>query len=386
MEEYKRLQKLAEYEIMNTLPEKEFDDIVELASELYGVSISAITLMDNYRYWIKAQVGVDYGGGPREDTYCHHTLAAPNNEVTVINDSLLDERVKANPFTLGEPYVRFYAAAPLVTVDGYILGTLCIFDKKPRAFSKQEEALLRALAKRVMRHIEIRRENLLQKRIIDKAADDLAITLNRFKEAQQTAHVGNWDFNVRTQELYWSPEMFRLLLKEESTDEKGNLADWENFVHQEDLHEVRYAMETALRTRKPTSSEFRIVKHGVETWLLGKADIKLNGEGKVERIFGTLQDITERKKAERDRTKYTQTLEEMLFSVSHEMRKPVTTILGLLPMLQSEKLTKDSLTEICRHFETSAKELEAFTRQLNELLHKSKIDFEGIKGEIKLRA
>lgn len=372
MSEEERLRVLAEYEILDTLPEKEFDDIVELASALYGTPISCITLLDNYRQWFKAKVGLDVPATPREDAYCKYTIMR-TDQVMVVNDSMKDERFKNNPLTVGDPNIRFYAGAPLVTSDGYALGALCVIDRKPRTLTETEERMLQVMANRVMHLLELRRENIKQKRVIESAQDKLDITLARFMEAQQTAHIGNWDFNVRTQELYWSPEMFRLLLKEEGKGDKGNLAEWQALIHPEDRKIVQQAMEQSLATRKATSAEFRIISKGVETWLLGRADLKYNGKGKIERIYGTLQDITERKHAEKAKTHYTHMLEETLFDVSHKLRKPITTVMGLLPVLNTKDMSMEKFGEVYEHFLTSINELEGYTREINDRLHKSKL-------------
>ncbi len=373
MSEEERLRVLAEYEILDTLPEKEFDDIVELASAIYGTPISCITLLDNYRQWFKAKVGLDSPSTPIEDAYCRHTIMRPD-KVMVVNDSMQDERFKNNPLTVGDPNIRFYAGAPLVSSDGYALGALCVIDKKPRTLSDTEERMLQVLANRVMHLLELRRENLKQKKVIESAQDKLDITLARFMEAQQTAHIGNWDFNVRTQELYWSPEMFRLLLKEEAKSDKGNLAEWQALIHPEDRQIVQQAMEQSLTTRQATSAEFRIISRGEETWLLGRADLKYNSQGKIERIYGTLQDITERKHAEKAKAHYTHMLEETLFDVSHKLRKPITTVMGLLPLLNTKEISMEQFAEGYTHFLSSINELEGYTREINERLHKSKLN------------
>lgn len=376
MNNEKRLKALQEYQIMDSGQEKEFDDIVELASAFYGTPISAITLLDNYRQWFKSKVGLNVASTPIEHAYCRHAIQNPN-EVMVVEDSLLDKRFCENPLTTGDPNIRFYAGAPLVTSDGVALGSLCVIDKKPRSFSQEEARMLKVLANKVMRMLELRKQNIEQRRQIDTAKEKLNLILSRYAEAQKTAHIGNWDFNVRTQELYWSPEMFMLLLKQEATTDRGNLAQWEALIHPEDKIVVRKAMEEALATHKPTTAEFRIISEGCETWLLGRADIIYNAKGKIERIYGTLQDITERKQAEKDRIAYTQMLETILFDVSHKIRKPLTTITGLLPVLNNQKVGQERFNEAYNYFLASANELEGYTRELNDLLHQSKIELNG---------
>ncbi len=369
----RRLKALEDYQIMDSESEKEFNDIVELASAFYGTPISAITLLDNYRQWFKARVGLDDESTKIEDAYCRYTIQNPD-EVLIVEDSTKDERFVNNPLTTGNEHIRFYAGAPLVTADGVALGALCVIDREPRTFSDEEARVLKVLANKVMRLFDLRKENMQQRRQIANAKTELNSMLARYVEAQKTAHIGNWDFNVHSKELYWSPEMFTLLLKKEGNTDKGNLADWENLIHPDDIQVVREAMDRALKTRRATTAEFRIVSEGTETWLLGRADIMYNGQGKIERIYGTLQDITERKQAERDRNLYTQMLETILFDVSHKIRKPLTTITGLLPVLNNKDVPQEKYSQVYDYFLASANELEGYTRELNDLLHKSKID------------
>lgn len=369
----RRLKALEDYQIMDSESEKEFNDIVELASAFYGTPISAITLLDNYRQWFKARVGLDDESTKIEDAYCSYTIQNPD-EVLIVEDSTKDERFVNNPLTTGNDHIRFYAGAPLVTADGVALGALCVIDRVPRTFSEEEVRVLKVLANKVMRLFDLRKENIQQRQQIANAKTELNSMLARYVEAQKTAHIGNWDFNVHSKELYWSPEMFTLLLKKEGNTDKGNLADWENLIHPDDIQVVREAMDRALKTRRATTAEFRIVSEGTETWLLGRADIMYNGQGKIERIYGTLQDITERKQAERDRNLYTQMLETILFDVSHKIRKPLTTITGLLPVLNNKDVPQEKYSQVYDYFLASANELEGYTRELNDLLHKSKID------------
>src|ERR1043165_146744 len=373
MNQEERTRILNEYEIMGTEHEREFDDIAELASALYGTPMSAISFIDNNRQWIKAEVGMSIGSTPVEHSFCYIAAQTPD-EVIIVPDSLQKPDLANNPYVTGDPNVRFYAGAPLVTTEGYAIGTICVIDNKPRSFTQEETRMLKVLASRVMRLLELRKENLQQRKQIDTTSARLELTLARFMEAQKNAHIGNWDFNVRTQELYWSPEMFALLLKQEATGEKGNLADWEKLVHPQDIETVRMAMVKALKTRKPTSAEFRIVSGGTETWLLGHANIVYDEKGRIQRICGTLQDITERKQAEKDRAMYTQMLEDMLFDVSHKIRKPLTTIMGLLPVLKHRDISSGRTSDVFDYFIASANELEGYTRELNKLLHQGKID------------
>ena len=163
MTDIERVKILEDYEILDTLAEREFDDIVELASAFFHTPISLISLLDSHRQWFKARVGLDATETPIEQAFCYHAIKNPG-QVMVVPDSFMDDRFKNNPLATGEPHVRFYAGAPLVTGSGYALGTLCVIDNQPRNFSEEQERVLMILAGKVIERIDNRKRNLIAKR------------------------------------------------------------------------------------------------------------------------------------------------------------------------------------------------------------------------------
>jgi GAF domain-containing protein len=169
--EEERIQVLEEYEILDTLAEKEFDDIVELASAFFHTPISLISLLDSHRQWFKARVGLAAQETPIEQAFCYHAIKNPD-QVMVVPDSFMDDRFKDNPLSVGDPHVRFYAGAPLVTETGYALGTLCVIDNQPRSFSEEQERVLRILAMKVIERIDNRKKNIEAKKQVEMARLD----------------------------------------------------------------------------------------------------------------------------------------------------------------------------------------------------------------------
>jgi len=160
--ERNRLAALKRYDILDTPPEPEFDDFTRLASIICQTPIALISLVDGTRQWFKSRVGLEVCETPRHLSFCQYALQGA--ELMVIPDALLDERFCSNPLVTGEPYIRFYAGAPLITPDGHRVGTLCVNDRVPRSLtSEQREGLFR-LARQLMRKLEYRmdRANLAQ--------------------------------------------------------------------------------------------------------------------------------------------------------------------------------------------------------------------------------
>ena len=154
--EIARLRALNHYEIMDTPPERAFDDLVEVAAQVLEVPIALVSLLDMERQWFKAARGVTVTQTPKEVSFCRHVIES--DAMLVVPDAREDERFKSNPFVTGELGIIAYAGAPLRTPHGYILGTLCVIDtQRPRAFKARELQVLEKLANSVMAHLEVRK-------------------------------------------------------------------------------------------------------------------------------------------------------------------------------------------------------------------------------------
>ena len=150
-----RLNALREYNIMDSLPERAYDDVAKLAAAICGTPIAVVTLLDADRQWFKAKVGIDGEGTPRSEAFCAHAIMQPDDVMTV-EDATLDERFAANPSVVGDPNIRFYAGAPLVTPTGEALGTVCVVDREPRKLTETQLEALRVLSRQIIEQLELR--------------------------------------------------------------------------------------------------------------------------------------------------------------------------------------------------------------------------------------
>lgn len=156
--EHERLQALHEYEIMDSLPEEDYDSITTLASQICGTPISLISLLDDRRQWFKSSVGLQVKETPREYAFCSHTIENPK-EILIVSDSRKDDRFSGNPLVTGDPHVIFYAGMPLVDDNGYALGSLCVIDHEEHTLTTGQLNALKQLAKQVMTLIQLKKKN-----------------------------------------------------------------------------------------------------------------------------------------------------------------------------------------------------------------------------------
>lgn len=155
MDESARLAALRRYRILDTEPERAFDDLTLLASQICGTPIAAITLIDEKRQWLKAKIGLAVTETARDVSFCTHAIERPD-EIMIVPNALTDARFSSNPFVVREPLIRFYAGAPLVSGEGHALGTLCVLDHVPRTLSTDQQQALAALGRQAQAQLELR--------------------------------------------------------------------------------------------------------------------------------------------------------------------------------------------------------------------------------------
>jgi signal transduction histidine kinase len=144
--EVSRLEALHGLAILDTAPEPMFDDIARMAATVCGTPIALLSLVDGQRQWFKARVGLEAPETSRELAFCAHAILAPE-AVLEVPDAHDDQRFADNPLVTGDPNIRFYAGAPVVTEDGHALGTVCAIDRQPRQLTPAQRDMLQMLAR-----------------------------------------------------------------------------------------------------------------------------------------------------------------------------------------------------------------------------------------------
>lgn len=154
----KRIDTLSRYNILDSLPESDYEDITQLASQICQTPIALITFVDEQRQWFKSNRGLSIRETPRTDAFCAHTIVDPSAPM-IVADARQDERFADNPLVTGDPHIVFYAGVPLVTPDGYALGSLCVIDDQVRQLSDGQLSALKVLAKQVVNLLALRKAN-----------------------------------------------------------------------------------------------------------------------------------------------------------------------------------------------------------------------------------
>ena len=188
--EARRLDALLRYRILDTAAEQMFDDIALVASAICDTPIALMSLVDSERQWFKARVGLDTTDTPREQAFCAHAILG--DDTLIVEDATADVRFADNPLVTSAPHIRFYAGAPLIDRDGHALGSLCVIDRKPRQLTDEQKAALAALARSVIRHIELR-----------QASAELALAMEELKAVRALLPICSHCKSVKNDDGYW---------------------------------------------------------------------------------------------------------------------------------------------------------------------------------------
>lgn len=214
-EENNRLDALRSYNILDSLPEQDYDDITRLASEICQTPIALISLIDDNRQWFKSNHGLAVRETPRDYAFCTHAILNPR-EPLIVTDSRKDERFAGNPLVTGDPYVIFYAGIPLVDDNGFPLGSLCVIDNEAKQLNQSQLAALKTLAKQVVNLLELRKSNQALttiKRLLEQ----------RNTELDQMADVVNSTIKPQISLLKSTIEQLKSELSHSQTDQANEL-------------------------------------------------------------------------------------------------------------------------------------------------------------------
>lgn len=286
-DETTRLEAVKSFNILDSAPESDFDDLVKLAAKIFNVPISTVTILDAHRQWFKAAVGLNVTETPKNISFCQHAIDV--SEALVIENALDDSRVNQSPLVTEATHIRFYAGVPLRTSSHETIGTFCVIDTEARKFSADELEMLKVLANQSMRLLELRAE---RKKLKESEA------LWRF--ALEGTGDGIWDWHIATQSVFYGAQWKRML-GYGANELSDTVDEWKTRVHQDDLLKTLNALENCLLKVTPAYyAEFRMrCKDGHYKWIMSRAVVvQWSNQGEPLRMVGTHVDISERKENE----------------------------------------------------------------------------------------
>jgi len=305
----KRLLALLGYGVLDTPGEAAYDDITELAARFFDVPIALVSLVDRDRQWFKSRVGMAASQTPRDIAFCN--AAIEGTDVMVVRDAQLDPRFADNPLVTGAPGIRFYAGAPLVTSDGYALGTLCVIDREARSFSNAEHEALVVLSRQIVTQLELRKRNaelaaalsedrerrLLADATVRKSEQRLGLLEAVVQRLPGLIYQFRRDPDGHCCLPFASAGLSAIfeLTPEQVRDDAGVVFA---LLHPDDYHGVVQSIAASAATLQAWSADFRVIlpRQGLR-WRQGNAQPERLADGSVL-WHGFITDITERKQDE----------------------------------------------------------------------------------------
>lgn len=325
--EAERIEVVERYQILDTPPEHAFDNVALLAAQIFQVPISLVSLVGAEQVFFKANVGMGrIKSSSRGSSLCSLAILKP--EVTVFEDASIEPCLLANPLLAGDFGLRFYAGAPLITHDGFPIGTLCIIDRSARMFSEQDRLILQGLAKIVMDAVELRlsaiQEAENQKQITARLAESEVLKNIAIEQAQ----LGLWHIDAETRDFVASDklkEFFGYNPEEEMPYEAAVEQIREDYRAQ-----VVAEVNAAIRDDKFYHMEYPVISYHDKKlkWVRATGKLNVAQNGNPSYFLGTMLDITEQKKDEQRKN-------DFIAMVSHELKTPLTSMKGYVQMLTS---------------------------------------------------
>ena len=300
-DESARVAALRGLQILDTLPESLYEDIVLLASQICGTPIAMVSLVDGERQWFKARVGLTAQQTHRDLAFCSHAIAA-SEPVFVVGDAGVDPRFKDSALVTGDPRIRFYAGAPIVMADGHSMGTVCVIDTVPRVLDAGQIGALRALARQVTALFELRQKTLASEqqardleRLSAQAAEERMRSAELLELALRGGDLGLWDLHVPSGKFSVN-ERECTMLGYSPQDVANGEPEWRSLIHPEDWAPLNAAMVRHLKGGSAYyECELRLRhKSAGWIWALSRAVVvERDAAGTPVRIVGTHMDISQ---------------------------------------------------------------------------------------------
>lgn len=329
-----RLHAVKRFENIDFESDVELKEIVDMVSRICKTPVALITLVDEDTQWLKVRKGTEVKRMPKDMSFCAHAI--DHDSVMVVPDASLDDRFVNNPIVANEPNIRFYAGAPLITNDGYRLGTLCVLDVKPHKISRNQLQMIKMLSKQAINIMELRVSYEL-------------LAHNHKKIGKQKLIINNAKTRLRS--FFESSANFHILL-----GKNGEVIDFNktayNFIDRihhkklktgsrfidflaeefKDIFIKRYAIAlTGERAREEGYTDYG--SHGV-IWWEALFEPALDTANNIIGISYIIRNVTERKLKEQKIIDQNTSLLRIAHIQAHDFRAPLTSIMGLMNLIK----------------------------------------------------
>ena len=292
IDEASRIAEMEAHDLLNFSQAPGFDDITSFAASLCATPIALISLVETKRQRFLSRFGLSVSETPRETSFCAHAMR--QRELMIVSDATADPRFSGNPLVTGEPFIRFYAGAPLLTDDGVPLGSLCVIDRNPRAgLSPLQGQGLRLLADHIMVALRARKTARTRVEVDQEARQTLRESEQKFRILADTMPQMVWSTLPDGYHDYYNARWYEFTgVPEGSTDGEG----WNGLFHPDDQERARVTWTHSLESGEPYEIEYRLRNsQGDYRWTLGRALPIRDNAGRIIRWFGTCTDIHEQK-------------------------------------------------------------------------------------------